>query len=90
MQEAKVYLQATIDQDGSNPRYPKFFWDNTYPGVELLLSQLDASSSDHASAVRPRSVSKPWLSCGADTGAMDIIAPPSVVWLGSGAGGPQC
>ncbi len=51
-QEAKVYRQATIDQEGSNPNYPKFFWDNVYPGVELLLSQLDAPGSDYASAVR--------------------------------------
>ncbi len=47
-----MYRQATIDQEGANPNYPKFFWDNVYPGVELLLSQLDAPGSDYASAVR--------------------------------------
>lgn len=52
VQEAQVYRQATIDQEGST-HSPLFFWDNTFPGVELLLSQLDASNSAHASKVRP-------------------------------------
>lgn len=52
VQEAQVYRQATIDQEGST-HSPLFFWDNTFPGVELLLSQLDASNSAHASTVRP-------------------------------------
>ena len=51
-QEAQVYRQATIDEEGST-HSPLFFWDNTFPGVELLLSQLDASNSAHASKVRP-------------------------------------
>ncbi len=51
-QEAQVYRQATIDQEGST-HSPLFFWDNTFPGVELVLSQLDASNSAHASTVRP-------------------------------------
>lgn len=51
-QEAQVYRQATIDQEGST-HSPLFSWDNSYPGAELLLAQLDASNSAHASAVRP-------------------------------------
>ena len=47
-----MYRQATIDQEGST-HSPLFFWDNTYPGVELLLSQLDAANAAHASTVRP-------------------------------------
>ncbi|KAK9827642.1 hypothetical protein WJX81_002329 [Elliptochloris bilobata] len=50
LSEAQVYRQATVDQEGST-HSPLFSWDNTYPGVEALLAQLDASNSGHASAV---------------------------------------
>ena len=50
-QEAQTYRQVTIDQEWST-HSPLFSWDNTYPGVELLLSRLDPSDSSHAAAVR--------------------------------------
>ena len=49
-QEAQTYRQVTMDQEWST-HSPLFSWDNTYPGVELLLSRLDPSDSSHAAAV---------------------------------------
>ena len=50
-QESQTYRQVAVDQEWST-HSPLFSWDNTYPGVELLLSRLDPSDSSHAAAVR--------------------------------------